>query len=364
MERKYKILVTGACGITSRAAVRSLRMSEFFKDKCVFIGTDICSNMYGVYEGLYDKVYYVPLCRDSQYRSVMQSIIDENEIEYAIIIPEPEVSYWSMNPFPVKFMRIPPLFAQIALSKRRLYENLEGSGLAPDFQIVDKEHMMSDEQSVGMKYPMWIRDYSEGTTSATGAFLVHDYESLKAWLRINPKTDSFMLSEYLPGRILACFLLYDNGTLVKYGVVHRMEYIMAKTAISGITGNICKGKMLNEETVCQTAQKVVNELLTQTNETMNGLIVADFREDTDGQPKITEINIRPLSFTSTLASAGLNFPEIQLLILTGERDRIPQGITEIFSEDNAILRDVDGLPLYVEHFKDRIPGEFGVVMEK
>ena len=33
----------------------------------------------------------------------MQQIIDENNIEYAIIIPEPEVLYWSEHPFNVNF---------------------------------------------------------------------------------------------------------------------------------------------------------------------------------------------------------------------------------------------------------------------
>ena len=37
-----------------------------------------------------------------------------------------------------------------------------------------------------------------------------------------------MLSEYLPGRNLACFLLYHEGKLLKYGVAERIEYLMAK----------------------------------------------------------------------------------------------------------------------------------------
>ena len=58
-----KMLVTGACGVTSRSVVRSLNKSEFFKDKIEFIGTDICNLKYAPYEGLYKKVYYTGMFR-------------------------------------------------------------------------------------------------------------------------------------------------------------------------------------------------------------------------------------------------------------------------------------------------------------
>ena len=67
-------------------------------------------------------------------------------------------------------------------------------------------------------FHVWIRDYSEGTTSGKGSFKPHNIEELNAWLTINPQIETFMLSEYLPGRNLACFLLYNNGKLLKYGV--------------------------------------------------------------------------------------------------------------------------------------------------
>ena len=94
---------------------------------------------------------------------------------------------------------------------------------------------------------------------------------------------------------------------------------------------------------------------------MNGLIVVDFREDVNGFPKATEINIRPLSFTSTLVGSGLNFPEFQMLLLTGQSELINPELTRAFSEDNAILRDVDGLPIYVDHLYEKTVGEYGLI---
>lgn len=347
----YRILVTGACGVTSRSVVRALQKSEVFKDNCVFIGTDICNLVYAPYEGLYEKVYYVPPFNDPTYSDTMNRIIKENAIEYAIVIPEPEALFWSEHPFPCKFMRIPPKFGREVLSKRRLYENLETTGLTPKFQVVDKQALYKDSNNVKIDYPLWIRDYSEGTTSGRGSFLADNYSHLKSWIEINENVDTFMLAEYLPGRNLACFLSYDNGELLQYGVAERVQYVMSKVAVSGITGNTSFGRLLNDENVFKVALAGVNKILEITGETMNGLVVVDLKEDNNGKPLITEINLRHVAFTSTFANAGLNFCETQMLCLTNQRDKIAIKGTKFFPENNAMLRDVDGLPLYIENFK-------------
>ncbi len=352
-----KILVTGACGVTSRSVVRSLNESPIFKNRCEFIGTDVCYNMYGVYEGLYSKVYKVPMFSDPSYREIMQTIIDENKIEYAILIPEPEVLYWSQNPFNVKFLRIPSGFAETVISKLRLYEALKDTGLVPDFQVVDKEQLC-DESFVKLSYPLWVRDYSEGTTSGMGSFAPKNHKQLCAWLEINDNINTFMLSEYLPGRNLACFLLYSNGVLLKYGVAQRIEYLMAKVAVSRITGNTSMGKLLNDDQVFNVARTAVELVASKTKEIMNGLIVVDLKEDKNGTPIVTEINIRHVAFTSSFAMAGLNFSQYQMQLLIGDKALISPDLTMIFPENNIILRDVDGLPIYLE---DYVEAKIGAV---
>ena len=351
-----KVLVTGACGVTSRSVVRSLNKSSLFAGKCEFIGTDVCYNEYGIFEGLYKKVYKVPYFNDVNYRPLMERIIKENQIEYAILIPEPEVLYWSENPFNVKFLRIPPIFAKRVLSKRSLYDTLSGKPYIPSYQIISREEMMS-ESNISLKYPMWIRDYAEGTTSGKGSLMATDYDEVQAWATINKGIPSFMLSEYLPGRNLACFTLFHNGTLLKYGVAQRIDYLMGKVAVSGITGNTCKGKLLNDKKVFEVAYDAILSIVAQTGERMNGLVVTDLKEDENGNPVVTEINIRHVAFTSTFANAGFNFSEFQLLCLMGREDEIPNDLTMTFPDDNCMLRDVDGLPIYLQHYKPLVSGD-------
>lgn len=353
---RYKVLITGACGVTSRSVVRSLNESEIFRNQCDFIGTDVCYNEYGIYEGLYKKVYKVPYYNDPEYRSLMQHIIEENNIEYAFIIPEPEVLYWSENPFNVKFQRIPVNFAKHVLSKRNLYESLENKRYIPQYQIISRDQMMASETNIKLSYPLWIRDFAEGTTSGKGSLMASSYEDVKAWATINRGISAFMLSEYLLGRNLACFTLFSNGKLLKYGVAQRIDYLMGKVAVSGITGNTCKGKLLNDEKVLEVAYDAISSIIEETGEIMNGLVVTDLKEDSNGFPYVTEINIRHVAFTSTFANAGLNFSEYQMMILLGREHEISSELTQIFPEDNIMLRDVDGLPIYLEHYK---PVELG-----
>ena len=42
------LLITGACGVTSRTIVRALRRSPYFRHTRL-IGTDVCDNPYGIY---------------------------------------------------------------------------------------------------------------------------------------------------------------------------------------------------------------------------------------------------------------------------------------------------------------------------
>lgn len=349
--KKLKILITGACGVTSRSVVRSLNKSEIFAGKCEFIGTDICNLLYAPFEGLYKKLYYVPLFNSPDYPKMMERIIKENQIEYAFIIPEPEALFWSEHPFDVKFMKIPPKFGEEVLSKAKLYENLSGTGLVPKFQVVDSAKVLSDAKSVSLSYPMWIRDYSEGTTSGKGSYLAKDYEHLCAWIKINENINTFMLAEYLPGRNLACFLSYSDGELLQYGVAERVNYLMGKVAVSGITGNTSYGRLLNDDKVYEVALKGVNKILEKTGDVMNGLVVVDLKEDANGNPLITEINLRHVAFTSTFANAGLNFSETQLLCMMNRKDEIKVRGTKKFPKNNAMLRDVDGLPIYIENFE-------------
>lgn len=344
------ILISGACGVTSRAVIRSLKLSPEFRN-AVFIGTDICENVYGLHEGLCKRIYRVPHCRDAEnYTKIMARICREEKIEAAIVIPELEVMFWAANRMPAPAL-LPPLeFCRAVISKKVLYERLANTNLVPRFGIFDRRAILDQKLGEFTKYPFWIRDFAEGCTSGKGAFNVHNFEEIKAWITLNPDIGRFMCSEFLPGRNYACILLYHCGKLLKVGIYERLEYFMARTVMSGISGNISRGRLVNEARVRQVSEEAITHITRQTGEVMSGVVTVDLREAADGTPMITEINLRYVAAMSAFAEAGLNMAETQLQVTLGRLDRFgPQEID--FPPRNLILRDIDGMPQWVADFQ-------------
>lgn len=351
-----KILITGACAVSARSVLRSLKMSELFKES-EFIGWDMCSLLYGVYAGEFDRIYKVPAAGSSDYRKVAQKILDEEKPDAVIVVPEVEVLYWSKKPFEVPHIVPPAKFAELVISKERLFDALAGTELVPEYRNIAADEIMQADFKNSLGYPVWIRDGAAGTASAKGAFKAESLEELQAWVKINPHTTQFQLSQFLPGRNLGCFCLFKEGKLIKMAQAQRIEYIMAKVAISGITGNTSKGRLLNESKIKDVALKAIDILCDKTGEKMNGLVVVDMKEDAEGYPIITEINIRHVAFSSSFAMAGQNISEAQLLLALDRDDEIAGSIQRDYPSGNLLLRDVDGAPVYIENEQPIIIGE-------
>lgn len=193
-----KVLITGACAVSARSVLRSLKMSDKFFKEIEFIGWDMCTLLYGVYSGEFTKIYKVPAVTDSEYRSVAQNIIDKECPNAVIVVPEVEVLYWSKHPFNVPHIVPPASFSELAISKERLFNTLAGTGFVPKFVNISSEKLMRAEFVNPLGYPVWIRDGSMGTASAKGSFKAESLDELQAWVKINSHTTRFQLSQFLP----------------------------------------------------------------------------------------------------------------------------------------------------------------------
>lgn len=346
-----KVLIAGACAVTGRSVARSLRASKIFGSDLELVGTDIDVNLYGFYEKLYDKIYVMPRGFGEEYISLMNKIIEEEKIDAAIIVPEIEVVFWSKYKFKVPYLVPDSRFCDVAISKERLFELLKDTNWIPKSHKFDKA-LLNDESFVkNVEFPVWIRDASDGTASAKGAFKATSLDDLKAWTMINGNTSHFQISEFLPGKNYGCFCLFKDGKILKMSVAERIDYLMAKVAVSGITGNTCKGKLINNKEVTELALKVIDKVCKYTGTVMNGMVVVDMKADAEGRPRVTEINIRHVAFSSSFANAGFNLAEYHLLCTLGRENELTENLEKTYPENNYILRDVDGLPIYVENYQ-------------
>ena len=352
------VLITGACGVTSRTIVRALRKSAAFRHTR-FVGTDICDNPFALYEGLYARIYRVPPLQQAEaYQALLQQICAEEGVNAALVVPEPEVLFWAERTLPVPALLPPPRMARAAISKASLYERLRGTGLVPEFALLDRAQILAGDLGAIGQLPLWLRDFSAGSTSGRGALCVRTPEEAAAWMTLNPGIERFMASEYLPGRNLACLLLYHDGKLIKLGAYERLEYFMAKTVISGVSGNICKGRLINDASAVAVSLEAVERLCRESGERMQGLVTVDLRTDADDRPKITEINLRQVAAASAFAEVpGANLAEAQLLATLGQPDAA--GPVEVsFPPRNRLFRDIDGLPVFVADYEPLAVGTY------
>lgn len=351
-----KIVVTGACAVSARNVLRSLKMSDKFKD-ATFIGWDMCSILYGVYSKDFDRMYKVPGVNDPRYREVIQNILDKEKPDAVMVLPEVEVLYWAKNPFDVPHMTPSPEFCELAISKKKLFNLLKGTQLIPFSEDLSREDAFDDNYNLPLEFPMWVRDSSAGTASGKGSFKANNLTELRAWVMINTGIENFQISEFCPGGNYGVLCLFEHGKLLKCAIAERLEYIMAKVAVSGITGNTSRGRFLNDEHIKEQALDAIQRVCKATNTVMHGVVVVDMKADANGVAKVTEINIRYVAYNCLLANAGFNLAEYHLLTALGRSNELTPEVEIEFPKNNMWLRDVDAVPVYVEDHRDLYIGE-------
>lgn len=351
-----KIVVTGACAVSARNVLRSLKMSDKFKD-ATFIGWDMCSILYGVYSKDFDRIYKVPGVNDPRYRDVIQDILNKERPHAVMVLPEVEVLYWARNPFDVPHMTPSPEFCELAISKKKLFNLLKDTQLIPISEDLSRENAFDNNYKLPLEFPMWVRDASAGTASGKGSFKANNLTELRAWVMINTGIENFQISEFCPGGNYGVLCLFENGKLLKCAIAERLEYIMAKVAVSGITGNTSRGRFLNDNHIKEQALDAIQRVCDATKSIMHGVVVVDMKADANGVAKVTEINIRYVAYNCLLANAGFNLAEYHLLTALGRSNELSPEVEIQFPKNNMWLRDVDAVPIYVEDYRDLQVGE-------
>ncbi len=345
-----KILITGVGGPTPRSFAIALKKYSFYK-RFELIGTDINPLAMGLYQNeLFNKTYIVPPASSPIYWESIEKIIADNNIDIAVILPELEVMEWSRR----KMTRILPCkalipdysMAELLVDKSKMTEILKDLDIVPPSVTFSRDIQNFDGVFKTLKGNFWVR--STSGTSGLGSLKVEDEDSLRNWIQINPNVAQFIASKFLSGRNLACKMLYFNGQLVRTACAERVNYIMAKVAPSGITGNTSFGRLLNEPLLVKEAKRALDHLFAFTGAEQHGFFTVDFKEDENGKPYITEINVRHVAFTQCFAAGGANFASDTVRLLDDDVEFDTAYKMYEFEKDLIFLRDVDSLPILMK----------------
>lgn len=342
------ILITGVGGPTPRSFVRAVKLLDEKESKQYnFVGVDCNPLAYGLYDrSLFDTSFVVPRADHDGYWGKMNEIISAEKIDGAIILPEVEVLEWAKSRDKLESsikVHLPDYdLANTLVNKHRLHDLLTGTSWVPRFSRVDPETYDYEKLAEEVGDFFWIRS-TEGS-SGLGSLKIESESALAQWISINSGVDEFIATEYLPGRNMACKMLYFDGHLTRTACAERVNYIMAKVAPSGITGNTSFGRLINEPELVNISERTLSFISDKVESELNGIFTVDFKEDADGTPKITEINIRHVAFTSSIAAGGANLPADTLKMLFSET-LTPKRVDYQYDEEMIFLRDVDSLPI-------------------
>lgn len=345
------ILVTGIGGLTPRSITGIIRENH---PKYKIIGIDANKKAVGFFmKGLLDEYYVCPNCTDSAYFPWIEKLVAEKHIDYAFIQPESEIVEWGnyfekRGVFPCNVFMGCKVFSVSLKDKSIMAELLAGTGFIPKTIKVTQDNPRYYDVEKEIGFPCWIRA-TEGT-GGLGSLKLENMDSYKSWLFINSRIPEFTVSEFLTGRHLANEMLYYNGEYVKGAALECVEYVMANIAPSHITGNTAFGRFLNEEKINKFCDDCIKYLEKKLGVTANGILSFDLKEDSEGNLKVTEVNIRHMAYTGVMAHVGFDLIEDTIMILEdGNCDRVKRDHYHHFEKPYIFLRDVDVEPIVLEN---------------
>ena len=345
-----RILVTGVGGPTPASVAVSLKRFSAYTDYWL-LGVDANPLATGLYrKELFDATEIVPTATSPDYWPAIEDLIKKHDIDLALVQPEVEVIEWSRRrsegKLPCKALLPAHKLARLLVDKASMSDVLADSGLVPVSVGLEPDHANIRQVEDVLPYPFWIR--ASSGSSGLGSLLVEDRNSLASWVRINNGVETFLCSEYLPGRNLACKVLYFEGQALRAACGERVNYIMAKVAPSGITGNTSFGRFLNEHKPVELAMTAMDQLFEVAGVEKHGFFTLDFKEDGEGQPKITEVNVRNVAFNGCFAQLGANFSEDIVRLLVNDPQFEHSFRQYAFDDDYVFIRDVDVEPIVLK----------------
>jgi carbamoylphosphate synthase large subunit len=349
MNKQKRILITGVGGPTPRSFAHSLRKYSQYKD-WYLVGTDSNPYALGLYMNtLFDSTYRVPKAADPGYWDAINEIVRKERIEVAVILPEREVLEWARKAGEQDLPCLAHLpdhsLALRLFDKAAMTAILEPHGLAPRSFTIQPEELQKNSD-LKIDFPFWIR--SASGSSGLGSLKVENMAELRNWMHINPGVAHFLASEYLPGRNLGCKMLYHEGELLRSAIAERVYYIMSNVAPSGVTGNTSFGRLVNDPRVFRVARDAMEILFEEIGAPRHGFFTVDLKEDKDGKPMVTEVNLRFVAFTQCYAAGGANLPEDYIRLLYKDQSFDRTFKLYEFEPDMIFLRDVDEQPIIMK----------------
>jgi carbamoyl-phosphate synthase large subunit len=261
--------------------------------------------------------------KSENYIEKLNELIKKEAIEYVHPQPDIEVEIISDHREKVEAKTYLPSKEAISLCHEKLLLNkhLEKAGIpVPKSISVERTayipEIIDELKSTGEI--IWCRAVRGAGSKA--ALPVKTDSQAEEWIRYwrtmrRLESKDFMLAEFLPGKEFAFQTIWKDGELITSQARERLEYVFGNLTPSGQSSSPSVAKTVHRDDVNETGTNAVLAV----DKHASGVFCIDMKENKEGVPCVTEINIGRFFTTSNFfAQAGINMPHILLKLAYDE----------------------------------------------
>jgi predicted ATP-grasp superfamily ATP-dependent carboligase len=191
--------------------------------------------------------------------------------------------------------------------------------------------------------PVWVRGSGiPGKGIGVASLPAKTLAQAIAWVDYWDGWGKMAASEYLPGRNLTWLGVFNRGELIASQGRERDAYVIPHVSPSGITGAPAISHTVHREDINAIGPAVCRAIDSQ----FHGPAFVDFKEDGEGIPRVTEINVGRFGTTFHFYSAaGANFAHLVLCLAFGESLPAWVAANNVLPEGLVWIRTLDAGPV-------------------
>jgi carbamoyl-phosphate synthase large subunit len=337
-----RLLISGAGTGESNNLIRSLRAGD---PSLLLIGCH--SDRFVLKKSAADRNYLIPSSSHPGFPDALRHVVEREQVDLVIPNSDADVKAVSRvrSEVPCHLFLPQKDVIELCQDKYELTIFLRSQGVpAPvTYPVTSLDGIDELFHQLGRHSPLWCR--MRTGSGSIGAVPVRKPDQGRSWIRYweemrGVPATSFTLSEYLPGRDFACQSLWSEGRLMLIKTCERVSYYGGWNRASGVSSTPALAKTVRDPRVVEVCTDAVRAI----DATASGVFSIDLKEDAQGVPCITEINVgRFFMITNIFDLTGRhNMALTYVRLALGE----PVDIGEAYdvAEDYYLVRDLDTLP--------------------
>lgn len=283
-----RILIAGAGTGSTNNLIRSLRLGD---PSLYIVGCHY--NRFALRQSQAERNYLLPPVDHPAFVRSLNRLIEKEDVELVIPNSDVDVRALAASRSEIACRLFLPRTELIDLcqDKYRLCEFLAARGIpAPvTYPITSLDDVGPIFDKFDPSSRLWCR--LRTGQGGMGAMLVRNAEQARAWIQYWEQSrrtppSLFTLSEYLPGRDLACQALFKEGRLILIKSYERLTYLGGSSHPTGFSSLAALSKTVIAPRAVETCAAAVTAIDPQAS----GVFCFDLRENAAGTPCLTEIN--------------------------------------------------------------------------